>query len=147
MSFTDEIRKGMENAKNAAKPVEEQTRSNFDDALFKLSGELLKKVNDGDIPIDDVKDIKDIASVYVNMQQTFSAGESSGAPQASPGVATMINNRLNAKKQTPEMDDDEAVIDLDELEKLDDDAVNKLIDEQGIESNKDNNVTQGDEAS
>lgn len=145
MSFTDEIRKGMENAKNAAKPVEEQTRSNFDDALFKLSGELLKKVNNGDIPIDDVKDIKDIASVYVNMQQVFSAGESSGAPQASSSVSDYFNGKLDAKKKSVDADDDESIIDLDELESLSDTDIEDMMKKQGEEQNKDN-AKQNDES-
>lgn len=120
------------------KTLDEQTKENFSQAINKLSIEVLNKVKKGEIEIDDVKDIKDISSIYMNMQQSFASAEGNGAPQATKAVSSFFNDKLNARKQTPEQNDDEAIIDLDKLANMDSDDINGLIDEQSKRENSDN---------
>lgn len=138
MSFvTDDIRNRIKEA-TSTDSIDDDTKNNFSSAINKLSKDLLDKVNNDEIHIDDVKDIKDLSAIFMNMQQSFAGAEGNGAPQASKGVSTYFNDRLNAKKQSPDQEDDEAIVSFDDLNSLSEDDITKMMDEQGKQENEDN---------
>lgn len=138
----DEIRGRIKEASESA-PVDDQTKENFNKALFELSKDVLQKVSSHEIEVEDIKDVKDLSAIFMNMQQNFNGADSTGAPQASAGVSLFFNDKLNAKKQ-PDQEDDEAIVDLDELSNLSEEELNEMIDKQGQAENADN-VRKADE--
>ena len=85
-----------------------------------------------------MKDVKDLSAIFMNLQQTFAGAEGNGAPQASQGVSTYFNDKLNAKKQSPDQDDDEAVVNFEDLNSLSEEDITEMIKKQTEQENADN---------
>lgn len=144
MSIADDIRRNIKEA-TKSQPLDDQTKDNFSQAINQLSASLLDKVQSGEIEVTDVKDVKDLSAIFMNLQQTFAGAEGNGAPQASQGVSTYFNDKLNAKKQSPDQDDDEAVVNFEDLNSLSEDDITEMMNAQGKQENEDN-VKKADEA-
>lgn len=143
MSIADDIRRNIKEA-TKSQPLDDQTKDNFSQAINQLSASLLDKVQSGEIEVTDVKDVKDLSAIFMNLQQTFAGAEGNGAPQASQGVSTYFNDKLNAKKQSPDQDDDEAVVNFEDLNSLSEDDITEMMNAQGKQENEDN-VRKADE--
>ena len=137
MSIADDIRRNIKEA-TKSQPLDDQTKDNFSQAINQLSASLLDKVQSGEIEVTDVKDVKDLSAIFMNLQQTFAGAEGNGAPQASQGVSTYFNDKLNAKKQSPDQDDDEAVVNFEDLNSLSEDDITEMIQKQTEQENADN---------
>ena len=137
MSIADDIRRNIKEA-TKSQPLDDQTKDNFSQAINQLSASLLDKVQSGEIEVTDVKDVKDLSAIFMNLQQTFAGAEGNGAPQASQGVSTYFNDKLNAKKQSPDQDDDEAVVSFDDLNSLSEEDITEMIKKQTEQENADN---------
>ena len=143
MSIADDIRRNIKEA-TKSQPLDDQTKDNFSQAINQLSASLLDKVQSGEIEVTDVKDVKDLSAIFMNLQQTFAGAEGNGAPQVSQGVSTYFNDKLNAKKQSPDQDDDEAVVNFEDLNSLSEDDITEMMNAQGKQENEDN-VRKADE--
>lgn len=143
MSIADDIRRNIKEA-TKSQPLDDQTKDNFSQAINQLSASLLDKVQSGEIEVTDVKDVKDLSAIFMNLQQTFAGAEGNGAPQASQGVSTYFNDKLNAKKQSPDQDDDEAVVNFEDLNSLSEEDITEMMNAQGKQENEDN-VRKADE--
>lgn len=137
MSIADDIRRNIKEA-TKSQPLDDQTKDNFSQAINQLSASLLDKVQSGEIEVTDVKDVKDLSAIFMNLQQTFAGAEGNGAPQASQGVSTYFNDKLNAKKQSPDQDDDEAVVNFEDLNSLSEEDITEMIKKQTEQENADN---------
>lgn len=143
MSLASELKDALQHTKK--EDLDENTKSNFSSALNKLSSTLLAKVNANEIEVTDVKDIKDLSSIFVAMQQTFSDNSVGTTPPVDKKVASFFGDKLNAKKESPLDKDEEAIVDLDKLENLSDSDINELVEGQGKIENE-NNVEKASEA-
>ena len=109
---------------NGSKKDEDQAANNIKETIEIMSKKLLDKVKNDNIDLD-VKDLKDLSSVYAAITQQIADGTTNGAPPVTSGVAIYLNTSLNGQKIDEEDDDDEADI-SNGLEQLSDKDIAQL---------------------
>lgn len=112
----------------------DQSLDNVKQSLDLASEKLLGKIKNNELDLD-VKDIKDLASVYMLLTQSGEQDSTLGTPQASPEVVNVLGQDLNVKEDPS---DDSKVIDQDELLDLSSEEVDKMLDQQFKAQNDDN---------
>ena len=96
---------------------------NIKETLQLASRRLLNSAKNGDTELD-VKDLKDLASVYALLSQTDGGDDgATGTPQAPAGIADVLGDEVEVHK-TPDVDDE---VDQDSLSDLSSDDVDKMV--------------------
>lgn len=96
---------------------------NIKETLELASRRLLNSAKNGDTELD-VKDLKDLASVYSLLSQTDGGNDgATGTPQAPAGIADALDDEVDIHK-TPEGDKE---VDQDSLINLSSDDVDKMV--------------------
>ena len=96
---------------------------NIKETLQLASRRLLNSAKNGDTELD-VKDLKDLASVYTLLNQTDGNTDgATGTPQAPAGISGILDDEVEVHK-TPDGDDE---VDQDSLINLSSDGVDKMI--------------------
>ena len=96
---------------------------NIKETLQLASCRLLNSAKNGDTELD-VKDLKDLASVYAMLNQTDGGDDgATGTPQAPAGIADVLGDEVEVHK-TPEGDNE---VDQDTLINLSSDDVDKMV--------------------
>lgn len=112
----------------------DQSLDNVKQSLDLASEKLLGKIKNNELDLD-VKDIKDLASVYMLLTQSGEQDSTLGTPQASPEVVNTLGQDLNVKTDPS---DDSKVIDQEDLLDLSSEEVDKILDQQFKAQNDDN---------
>lgn len=122
-----------EASENDSKDLDNETKANLFKSIAKLSGSFLKEVNDGHIEVRDIKDMKDVASIYNMLIQAGGIEGSEKAPELSKGIRNywIVNN--NTPVDNVEGDDV-----VDQLEGMSKEDINKMLDEQEKIKNNEN---------
>lgn len=113
----------------------DQSLDNVKQSLDLASEKLLGKIKNNELDLD-VKDIKDLASVYMLLTQSGEQDSTLGTPQASPEVVKVLGQDLDVKTDP---DDDSKVVDQDSLLDLSSEEVDKMLDQQ-FKAQNDNNL-------
>lgn len=113
----------------------DQSLDNVKQSLDLASEKLLGKIKNNELDLD-VKDIKDLASVYMLLTQSGEQDSTLGTPQASPEVVNTLGQDLNVKTDPS---DDSKVVDQDDLLGLSSEEVDKMLDQQ-FKAQNDNNL-------
>lgn len=121
---------------NGSKKDEDQSVNNIKETIEIMSKKLLEKAKNDDIDLD-VKDLKDLSSVYSVLTQQIADDSVTGAPPVTSGVAIYLNTSLNGKIQDDEEDEDEADI-SNGLAQLSDNDIDNLSESQLDKQNIDN---------
>ena len=96
---------------------------NIKETLQLASRRLLNSAKNGDTELD-VKDLKDLASVYSLLSQTDGSNDgATGTPQAPAGIADALDDKVDVHK-TPEGEEE---VDQDSLINLSSDDVDKMV--------------------
>lgn len=96
---------------------------NIKETLQLASRRLLNSAKNGDTELD-VKDLKDLASVYAMLSQTDGGDDgATGTPQAPAGIADVLGDEVEVHK-TPDGDNE---VDQDSLINLSSDDVDKMV--------------------
>lgn len=112
----------------------DQSLDNVKQSLDLASEKLLGKIKNNELDLD-VKDIKDLASVYMLLTQSGEQDSTLGTPQASPEVVNVLGQDLNVKEDPS---DGSRVVDQDDLLDLSSEEVDKMLDQQFKAQNNDN---------
>ncbi|AIZ94682.1 hypothetical protein LfeInf_056 [Lactobacillus phage LfeInf] len=112
----------------------DQSLDNVKQSLDLASEKLLGKIKNNELDLD-VKDIKDLASVYMLLTQSGEQDSTLGTPQASPEVVNIISKDLDVKEDPS---DGSKVVDQDDLLNLSSEEVDKMLDQQFKAQNDDN---------
>ena len=112
----------------------DQSLDNVKQSLDLASEKLLGKIKNNELDLD-VKDIKDLASVYMLLTQSGEQDSTIGTPQASPEVVNILSKDLDVKEDPS---DDSKVVDQDDLLNLSSEEVDKMLDQQFKAQNDDN---------
>lgn len=112
----------------------DQSLDNVKQSLDLASEKLLGKIKNNELDLD-VKDIKDLASVYMLLTQSGEQDSTLGTPQASPEVVNTLGQDLNVKTDPS---DGSKVVDQDDLLNLSSEEVDKMLDQQFKAQNDDN---------
>ena len=112
----------------------DQSLDNVKQSLDLASEKLLGKIKNNELDLD-VKDIKDLASVYMLLTQSGEQDSTLGTPQASPEVVNVLGQDLNVKTDPS---DDSKVVDQEDLLDLSSEEVDKMLDQQFKAQNDDN---------
>lgn len=112
----------------------DQSLDNVKQSLDLASEKLLGKIKNNELDLD-VKDIKDLASVYMLLTQSGEQDSTLGTPQASPEVVNILGQDLNVKEDPS---DGSKVVDQDDLLDLSSEEVDKMLDQQFKAQNDDN---------
>lgn len=112
----------------------DQSLDNVKQSLDLASEKLLGKIKNNELDLD-VKDIKDLASVYMLLTQSGEQDSTLGTPQASPEVVNVFGKDLNVKEDPS---DGSRVVDQDNLLDLSSEEVDKMLDQQFKAQNDDN---------
>ena len=113
----------------------DQSLDNVKQSLDLASEKLLGKIKNNELDLD-VKDIKDLASVYMLLTQSGEQDSTLGTPQASPEVVKVLGQDLDVKTDPS---DDSKVVDQDDLLDLSSEEVDKMLDQQ-FKAQNDNNL-------
>ena len=113
----------------------DQSLDNVKQSLDLASEKLLGKIKNNELDLD-VKDIKDLASVYMLLTQSGEQDSTLGTPQASPEVVKVLGQDLDVKTDPG---DDSKVVDQDDLLDLSSEEVDKMLDQQ-FKAQNDNNL-------
>ena len=129
--LTDSIRQMISAGETADK---EQATDNIKQTIELVSKKLLDQAMSGTSELD-VKDLKDLASVYTLLQQT-SAGDDAqtGAPQAPAGMSDIFNDSIPVYKDP--QDENKKRVDQDDLINLSSKDIDKMVSDQFKEQNK-----------
>lgn len=122
-----------EASENDSKDLDNETKANLFKSIAKLSGSFLKEVNDGHIEVRDIKDMKDVASIYNMLIQAGGIEGSEKAPELSKGIRNywIINNNTPVDN----IDGDDVV---DQLEGMNKEDINNMLNEQEKIKNNEN---------
>ena len=112
----------------------DQSLDNVKQSLDLASEKLLGKIKNNELDLD-VKDIKDLASVYMLLTQSGEQDSTLGTPQASPEVVNILSQDLDVKEDPS---DGSKVVDQDDLLNLSSEEVDKMLDQQFKAQNDDN---------
>ena len=112
----------------------DQSLDNVKQSLDLASEKLLGKIKNNELDLD-VKDIKDLASVYMLLTQSGEQDSTLGTPQASPEVVNVLGQDLNVKEDPS---DDSKIVDQEDLLNLSSEEVDKMLDQQFKAQNDDN---------
>ena len=112
----------------------DQSLDNVKQSLDLASEKLLGKIKNNELDLD-VKDIKDLASVYMLLTQSGEQDSTLGTPQASPEVVNIISKDLDVKEDPS---DGSKVVDQEDLLNLSSEEVDKMLDQQFKAQNDDN---------
>ena len=106
----------------------EQATDNIKQTIELVSKKLLDQAMSGTSELD-VKDLKDLASVYTLLQQT-SAGDDTqtGAPQAPAGMSDIFNDSIPVYKDP--QDENKKRVDQDDLINLSSKDIDKMVSDQ-----------------
>ena len=118
---------------NSNKDLDSETKANLFKSISKLSGSFLKEVNDGNIEVRDIKDMKDVASIYNMLIQAGGIEGSEKAPELTKGIRNYWI--VNSKTPVDDVDGDNIV---NQLENMGTEDINKLLDEQEKIKNNEN---------
>jgi hypothetical protein len=112
----------------------DQSLDNVKQSLDLASEKLLGKIKNNELDLD-VKDIKDLASVYMLLTQSGEQDSTLGTPQASPEVVNILSKDLDVKEDPS---DGSKVVDQEDLLNLSSEEVDKMLDQQFKAQNDDN---------
>lgn len=112
----------------------DQSLDNVKQSLDLASEKLLGKIKNNELDLD-VKDIKDLASVYMLLTQSGEQDSTLGTPQASPEVVSVLGQDLDVKEDPS---DGSKIVDQDDLLGLSSEEVDKMLDQQFKAQNDDN---------
>lgn len=112
----------------------DQSLDNVKQSLDLASEKLLGKIKNNELDLD-VKDIKDLASVYMLLTQSGEQDSTLGTPQASPEVVNILSKDLDVKEDPS---DGSKVVDQEDLLNLSSEEVGKMLDQQFKAQNDDN---------
>jgi len=112
----------------------DQSLDNVKQSLDLASEKLLGKIKNNELDLD-VKDIKDLASVYMLLTQSGEQDSTLGTPQASPEVVNILSKDLDVKEDPS---DGSNVVDQDDLLNLSSEEVDKMLNQQFKAQNDDN---------
>lgn len=115
---------------------DETTIANVKKTIELLSGRLLQQASEGTIDLD-IKDLKDLTSVLAMLKDSGEDNGQMGTPPVSGRMTVYFNSALNGQKDNPEQADDETDISQG-LEDMSDEDVNKMLNAQFEEQNKEN---------
>ena len=123
--LTDSIRQMISAGETVDK---EQATDNIKQTIELVSKKLLDQAMSGTSELD-VKDLKDLASVYTLLQQT-SAGDDTqtGAPQAPAGMSDIFNDSIPVYKDP--QDENKKRVDQDDLINLSSKDIDKMVSDQ-----------------
>lgn len=123
--LTDSIRQMISAGETADK---EQAIDNIKQTIELVSKKLLDQAMSGTSELD-VKDLKDLASVYTLLQQT-SVGDDTqtGAPQAPAGMSDIFNDSIPVYKDP--QDENKKRVDQDDLINLSSKDIDKMVSDQ-----------------
>jgi len=135
-SLFDEMNKYVNNSKDSDVPetsdISKTTKSNLEKGAFILSKKLVDAVNSDSIKVRDIKDVKDIVSIF---QMLASEGEStSNHPAVSINLAKLYSSTAGLPDDTKPKP-----VELEKsLDNMSEDDVAKLVKKQADILNKDN---------
>ena len=112
----------------------DQSLDNVKQSLDLASEKLLGKIKNNELDLD-VKDIKDLASVYMLLTQSGEQDSTLGTPQASPEVVNILSKDLDVKEDPS---DGSKVVDQNDLLNLSSEEVDKMLDQQFKAQNEGN---------
>lgn len=123
-----------EASENDNKDLDSETKANLFKSISKLSGSFLKEVNDGNIEVRDIKDMKDVASIYNMLIQAGGIEGSEKAPELSKGVTNywVLGSKADSAEDLTGGDI------IDKLENMDSKDIGKMLDEQEKIRNNEN---------
>lgn len=128
--------------KKAEQTAEERLRDSFNEASTTLINQFMARVTAGAIEISDVGDLTRLFQIYMQINKIDSmAGEGNGTlPALSSGQKDIIAD--NMETMTTEINgEEEEVISLEDLAKLDSDTIDKMLLDKEIQMNKENEAT------
>lgn len=123
LGLLDSIRDQMADGNTEGKEV---ATNNIKKTLEIASDRLLHKVSNNELDLD-VKDIKDIASVYQLLTQNTQGDVETGAPQAPAGIEKALSVNVNIQKD-PQTD--QGQIKQDDIIRLSSDDIDKMVNDQ-----------------
>ena len=132
-SIIDNLKAGLNDTDKNGEDLDTQTKTNLFKSVSKLSEGFLDAVNAGKIEVRDIKDMKDVASIYNMIVQAGGIEGSEKAPELSKGIRNywIINNN------TP-VDNVEGADVVDQLEGMSKEDINKMLNEQEKIKNNEN---------
>lgn len=104
----------------------DQSVDNVKQSLDLASQKLLGKIQNNELDLD-VKDIKDLASVYMLLTQSGEQNSTLGTPQASPEVVKVMGEGLEVKVDPS---DETKMVDQDDLANLSSEEVDAMLGKQ-----------------
>lgn len=105
----------------------DKATENIKQTINLVSKKLLDQAMSGTSELD-VKDLKDLASVYALLQQDGSNGDGqTGTPQASAGISDIFSESLPVSKRA---DDGTKEVDQDDLINFTSDDIDKMVNDQ-----------------
>lgn len=139
MSLSDQFKQSYQEAKTnkVDGSDDEKVMDNFKTVLSKLSTQLVKDVNSNKIQLYDIKDVRDLAAIITMIKQVDTEGDTKSSPEIPSGSFTYLNRSLNINIGSKEENKQE-VDASDSVESLSEEDVDKLIDSQFVDKNKQN---------
>lgn len=135
MSLSDKIKQRTSTALDQKK-ADERIRRDMINSTSTLMTKFMERVNAGSVEIKDIRDLKDVASIYKEFTgiQEMLDNANAGAPQ----ISLQINNVLNKGLGTKDTIDTEAVDVSDVLENLSAEDVAKMVSDRDKAKNEEN---------
>ncbi|QPI18394.1 hypothetical protein [Enterococcus phage EFGrNG] len=141
MSMADRIKENAEQ-KKMERTSEQRLRDTFNNASLTLINQFMAKVMAGSIDIDDVGDLTRLFQIYMQINN-INAGMQEGTGQLPALSATqkdIIADKVSTEKATIDGEEEE-VVSLEELAKLSDEEIDKMLLDKEIQMNKENEAT------
>jgi hypothetical protein len=132
-SIIDNLKAGLKESSQAGSDLDTQTKTNLFKSVSKLSEGFLNDVNTGKIEVRDIKDMKDVASIYNMIVQAGGIDGGESAPELSKGIRNywIVNNN----QPVDDVEGDDVV---DQLKGMSKEDINKMLDAQEKIKNNEN---------
>lgn len=141
MGLADRLRDSKEK-KKLNRTTEETLRDTFNEASTTLINQFMAQVISGSIQIDDVADLTRLFQIYLQINNiNQGVGDGNGTlPSLPNGQKEIISSVLETEKVSIDGEVEE-VISLEELAKLSDEEVDKMLAQKEIQMNQENEAT------
>jgi len=138
MSLADRLKEGV-SKKKIEQSSEETLRNTFNEASSKLINQFMADVLSGSIKIDDVGDLSRLFQIYMSVNDINEKQGAGGTlPELSSGQKELFGNHIEITKTENEDGEEEETVNLSDLEGLEDDSIDKMLQDRELEMNKEN---------
>lgn len=138
MSLADRLKEDV-SKKKIEQSSEETLRNTFNEASSKLINQFMADVLSGSIKIDDVGDLSRLFQIYMSVNDiNENQGAGGTLPELSSGQKELFGSHIETTKTENEDGEEEETINLSDLEGLEDDSIDKMLQDRELEMNKEN---------